>query len=96
MKLDDYQEIIIDQMKSNDTITDFKVTSEEDLTVNGFAAKQTEIHSVINKSINAAYQITFIETKDRFYQVIFWTTAKQMISSRGDLSKIVSSFREMK
>ncbi|MDQ0887478.1 ribulose bisphosphate carboxylase small subunit [Paenibacillus sp. V4I9] len=77
-------------------IADFTISSEIDKTVNGNPAKQVEIHSVINKSIKAGYHITFIETNDRFYRVLFWTSTKQMDVSKDDLTKIVSTFKEIK
>ncbi|MBA2937885.1 hypothetical protein HZF08_06170 [Paenibacillus sp. CGMCC 1.16610] len=95
-KLEDYQKLIIDQMNSYEGITNIRQSQEIDLTINGFPAKQLVLNGLINKSLNAAYLITFVETNNKFYQIIFWSSDKQLVASKKDLTKIVSTFKEIK
>ncbi|MGO4498825.1 stalk domain-containing protein [Paenibacillus sp. 2RAB27] len=95
-RLEDYKKIIIDQMNSKDGFTNTKQSSVIDFTLNGSPAKQLVLQGIFSNSINVSFLVTFVETNNRFYQIIFWTTDKQMVASRDDLTEIISTFKEIK
>ncbi|NOU68373.1 hypothetical protein GC096_30565 [Paenibacillus sp. LMG 31461] len=95
-RLEDYQKIIIDNLKSNEIMTNFKQSPVTDLTLNGNPAKQVVLQGTLSNSINVSFLYTFVETNNRYYQIICWTSDKLMVDLKEDVTKIVSSFKEMK
>ncbi|NOV03222.1 hypothetical protein GC097_24790 [Paenibacillus sp. LMG 31457] len=91
----DYTELIIEQMNEAEVIENLKVISQKELTIDGHPAREVQITGLIGK-INAVYLLTFVETKTSFYQLNFWTGAKSIEDIQADLTKIASTFKELR
>ncbi|CAH1202958.1 hypothetical protein PAECIP111891_02168 [Paenibacillus allorhizoplanae] len=89
-----YGKLILDQMKEIAIVKNVKIISEKDIEINGLPSKQFEVTGIVNDSLNAAYLITFVESKSYFYQLMFWSAAKN-IEDLESLTKIASTFKEL-
>jgi hypothetical protein len=66
-----------------------------DLTVNGKPAIQYEIRGVMN-NIKIVYLHTTVETKGYFHQILAWTLKSKYNDNKGNMQKIIKSFKQIK
>lgn len=92
MKLEDYYNIISDNMKQAVTSSTFQ--GPVDVTVNGSPAKQFEVHGEVDKT-KVGYIVTVVETGTGFHQIISWTLENKFEKHKDELMEVSRSFTEL-
>ncbi|MDM1085864.1 hypothetical protein [Myroides odoratimimus] len=91
--LDGYSKLLLDSFKGE--ISNVNQSVVLDTILNGLPAKLTTLTGRV-EGIDVFYSIGFYEGKDRYYQVLSWTTSSNKYLYNSKMEKILYSLRELK
>ncbi len=87
-----YGEYVIEGVQ--ESADDSKVHRREAIEINGLKGMQFEVYAVIDKQ-ETLNIFTFLDTPERFYQVVAWSTSGGFPLVEDRLLEVVRSFRVM-
>jgi hypothetical protein len=86
-----YSQLLADTMKPNlkaGTIKPFN-----DTIINGLNARKTDLEGIV-ENLRIHYELGVVEGKNRFYQIMTWTTPNDLLKNQEQMQAIISSFKE--
>ena len=90
MTLNDYFNLIVKNMKS--IIENCKISKVSSKKINGRKCKYISLKGSVSK-MKIIYWLNVIETKNSFAQIVGWTSQKQEKMNKGDILKVINSFK---
>jgi hypothetical protein len=88
--LSDYTKAVKDiTLKS---VTNAVATDIKDITVNGNKGQYFELSGEVQK-IKVTYMIEIVDAPDKFYQVFGWTLTPKFDANKGEIKKVMDSFK---
>lgn len=91
--LEGYSELLLDSFKGE--ISSVHQSVVVDTILNGLPAKLTTLTGKV-EGFEVFYSIGFYEGKDRYYQVLSWTTSSNKYLHNSEMEKTLYSLRELK
>jgi hypothetical protein len=91
--LADYIDFILKAEAKSSKLTDRKLTGPTKITVNGKPALVYELRGQLG-AVNLVFVKTFVETPNRWNQVMQWTTPSHLDEAKPDFEAIAKSLHE--
>ncbi|MGV3460696.1 MAG: hypothetical protein ACO1N9_09615 [Flavobacterium sp.] len=89
--LNGYSRLLADNMKPNlkaGTIEPFK-----DTVISGVKARKTDLEGIV-ESMRIHYKLGVFEGKNRFYQIMVWTSPNRVAKHKAAMEAMINSFKE--